>query len=261
MRRHSLTADGSGQRWAVRSPAIQRMVPDERRPCSRRVRPWRQCREMAWPLNPRRIGCNTALPSVPASANPCAWRIMDGQVLAVRRHVPLRPVNADELLSRLVARRVAQEVRPGPGASRRGGLHRWLRVIGHDDRLFDTATASGVRRRSTEPLRPFGSRRLSTSTDSCQWSCRLLLRPSLKPTSAWCAGWACFQGSASRPSNWALSIRPGSLSVGAGRESDDAVLGGEVGHGHVMGLRRKPNEDQVTPRDPDPQAVRGQPPQ
>ena len=24
-----------------------------------------------------------------------------------------------------------------------GGLHRWLRVIGHDDRLFDTATTSG----------------------------------------------------------------------------------------------------------------------
>lgn len=43
---------------------------------------------------------------------------MDGQVLAVRRHVFLRPVNADELLSRLVARNVAQEVPPGPGASR-----------------------------------------------------------------------------------------------------------------------------------------------
>jgi len=43
---------------------------------------------------------------------------MNGQVLAVRRHVPLRPVNADELLSRLVARSVAQEVPPGPGASR-----------------------------------------------------------------------------------------------------------------------------------------------
>ena len=43
---------------------------------------------------------------------------MDGQVLAVRRHVLLRPVNADELLSRLVARNVAQEVAPGPGASR-----------------------------------------------------------------------------------------------------------------------------------------------
>ncbi len=24
-----------------------------------------------------------------------------------------------------------------------GGLHRWLRVIGHDDRLFNTATTSG----------------------------------------------------------------------------------------------------------------------
>ena len=43
---------------------------------------------------------------------------MLGQVLAVRRHVLLRPVNADELLSRLVARSVAQEVPPGPGARR-----------------------------------------------------------------------------------------------------------------------------------------------
>lgn len=43
---------------------------------------------------------------------------MNGQVLAVRRHVRLRPVNADELLSRLVARSVAQEVPPGPGALR-----------------------------------------------------------------------------------------------------------------------------------------------
>ena len=43
---------------------------------------------------------------------------MLNQVLAARRHVLLRPVNADELLSRLVARSVAQEVPPGPGASR-----------------------------------------------------------------------------------------------------------------------------------------------
>ena len=43
---------------------------------------------------------------------------MNGQVLAVRRHVPFRPVNADELLSRMVARSVAQEVPPGPGVLR-----------------------------------------------------------------------------------------------------------------------------------------------
>lgn len=43
---------------------------------------------------------------------------MNGQVLAVERHVRLRPVNADELLSRLVARSAAREVPPGPGALR-----------------------------------------------------------------------------------------------------------------------------------------------
>ncbi len=29
------------------------------------------------------------------------------------------------------------------GAESHGGLHRWLRVIGHDDRLFCTAATSG----------------------------------------------------------------------------------------------------------------------
>jgi len=43
---------------------------------------------------------------------------MNGQVLAVERHVRLRPVNADELLSRLAARSAAREVPPGPGALR-----------------------------------------------------------------------------------------------------------------------------------------------
>lgn len=125
---------------------------------------------------------------------------MDGQVLAVRRHVPLRPVNADELLSRLVARRVAQEVPPGPGASRTvrfGHLEvataskagetfmraRWRERVGNtelgyllvsDDSKIDGSVLVLGPREATEPLRSMDCEGLASAIE------RAAVMPSLE---------------------------------------------------------------------------------
>lgn len=116
---------------------------------------------------------------------------MDGQVLAVRRHVPLRPVNADELLSRLVARRAAREVPPGPGASRTvrfGHLEvataskagetfmraRWRERVGNtelgyllvsDDSKIDGSVLVLGPRAATEPLRSMDCEGLASAIE------------------------------------------------------------------------------------------------